>query len=96
MAGEDGADVRRARVGLVGVATFFDNVSYKAELDLADDTNTVSDLYFQFDWRRVGSTRVGNQNIEQNLAGYTSSLSQIFMERPLPRYPLFPYGAGPP
>jgi phosphate-selective porin OprO/OprP len=84
LAGEDGFEARRLRAGLAGVSTFFDNVSYKAELDFADDTNTLSDLYVQFDTSRLGSTRVGNQNISQNLSGYTSSLSQLFIERPLP------------
>jgi len=81
---ENGAELRRLRVGIAGLATFFDRVSYKFELDLTDGTNNFSDLYVQWDTRKHGSIRVGNQRVSQNLSAMTSSLSQLFMERPLP------------
>jgi phosphate-selective porin OprO/OprP len=81
---ENGGDLRRLRFGIAGLATFFDRVSYKFELDLTDGTNNFSDLYVQWDTRKHGSIRVGNQRVSQNLSAMTSSLSQLFMERPLP------------
>jgi len=81
---ENGGDLRRLRFGIAGLATFFDRVSYKLELDLTDGTNNFSDLYVQWDTRKHGSIRVGNQRVSQNLSAMTSSLSQMFMERPLP------------
>ena len=83
-ASEDGGDLRRLRVGIAGLATFFDRLSYKLELDLTDGTNNLSDLYVQWDFRKNSSIRVGNQRASQNLSAMTSSLSQLFMERPLP------------
>ena len=81
---ENGANLRRLRFGIAGLSTFFDRLSYKLELDLTDGTNNLSDLYVQWDTRRHGSIRVGNQRVSQNLSAMTSSLSQLFMERPLP------------
>ena len=59
-------------------------MSYKAELELVDGTNNFSDLYIQWDSQKRGSFRIGNQRVSQNLSAMTSSLSQLFMERPLP------------
>jgi phosphate-selective porin OprO/OprP len=81
---ENGGDLRRLRVGMAGLATFLDRVSYKLELDLSDGTNNISDLYVQWDTRKHGSFKLGNQRVSQNLSAMTSSLSQLFMERPLP------------
>jgi phosphate-selective porin OprO/OprP len=79
---QDGFDLRRLRVGLVGVLS--DTLSYKGELDLSDGTNNFSDLYLKWDSSRFGSFMIGNQRVAQNLSAMTSSLSVIFMERPLP------------
>lgn len=76
--------LRRLRVGIAGVTTFFDRLSYKLELDLTDGTNNFSDLYLQWDLPRSGTLRFGNQRVSQNLSAMTSSLSQLFMEQPLP------------
>lgn len=81
---ENGGDLRRLRVGVAGLATFWDQASYKFELDLTDGTNNFSDLYIQWDSQKHGSVRIGNQRVSQNLSAMTSSLSQLFMERPLP------------
>jgi len=81
---ENGADLRRLRVGIVGLSTFFDRLSYKFELDLTDGTNNFSDLYVQWDLPKQGAIRVGNQTVSQNLSAMTSSLSHLFMEEPLP------------
>jgi len=81
---ENGGDLRRLRFGIAGLATFSDRISYKAEFDLTDGTNNFSDLYLQWDSRKHGSIRVGNQRVSQGLSAMTSSLSQLFMERPLP------------
>ncbi len=80
----NGTELRRLRVGIAGLATFFDRLSYKLELDLTDGTNNFSDLYLQWDSLKHGSIRVGNQRVSQNLSAMTSSLSLLFMERPLP------------
>ena len=81
---ENGGDLRRLRVGMAGLATFFDSVSYKLELDLTDGTNNFSDIYVQWDMPKQGAIRVGNQTVSQNLSAMTSSLSHLFMEEPLP------------
>jgi phosphate-selective porin OprO/OprP len=81
---ENGGDLRRFRVGMAGLASFFDSVSYKIEVDLTDGTNNWSDLYVQWDLPRMGALRVGNQLVSQNLSAMTSSLSHLFMEEPLP------------
>ena len=81
---ENGGDLRRLRVGVAGLATFWGQVSYKLELDLTDGTNNFSDLYIQWDSQKHGSVRIGNQRVSQGLSAMTSSLSQLFMERPLP------------
>jgi phosphate-selective porin OprO/OprP len=81
---ENGGELRRLRVGIAGLATFFDSVSYKFELDLTDGTNNWSDIYVQWDLPKRGTLRVGNQTVSQNLSAMTSSLSHLFMEEPLP------------
>jgi phosphate-selective porin len=81
---ENGAELRRLRVGMAGLATFFDSVSYKLELDLTDGTSNLSDIYVQWDVPKRGTLRVGNQLVSQNLSAMTSSLSHLFMEEPLP------------
>ena len=81
---ENGGDLRRLRVGVAGLATFWDQASYKLELDLTDGTNNFSDLYIQWDSQKHGSVRIGNQRVSQGISAMTSSLSQLFMERPLP------------
>jgi len=81
---ENGGELRRLRLGIAGLATFSDRISYKAEFDLTDGTNNFSDLYVQWDSLKHGSITVGNQRVSQNLSAMTSSLSQLFMERPLP------------
>jgi phosphate-selective porin OprO/OprP len=80
--GEDGAEIRRFRVGVAGVLT--DRLSYKVELDLTDKTATVSDVYLKLDTPRIGSLTLGNQRVTQNLSAMTGTLSQLFLERPLP------------
>lgn len=79
---EDGFALRRARVGMVGVLT--DSLSYKGELDITDGTNNFSDLYLKWDTLKYGSFVAGNQRVAQNLSAMPGSLSQLFMERPLP------------
>jgi phosphate-selective porin OprO/OprP len=81
---ENGGELRRLRVGIAGLATFVDSVSYKFELDLTDSTNNLSDMYFQWDLPKRGALRVGNQTVSQNLSAMTSSLSHLFMEESLP------------
>jgi phosphate-selective porin OprO/OprP len=79
---EDGFQLRRARVGIVGVLT--DTLSYKGELDVTDGSNNFSDFYLKWDGSRVGSLTIGNQRVSQNLSAMTGALSLIFMEYPLP------------
>ena len=80
--GENGAEVRRLRLGVGGILT--DYLSYKVDLDLTDKTATVSDVYLKLDTSRRGALTVGNQRVTQNLSAMTGSLSLLFMERPLP------------
>ena len=80
--GENGAQIRRLRVGLAGVLS--DQLTYKGEVDLTDKTATLSDIYLKWDSPRIGSLTVGNQRVTQNLSAMTGSLSQLFMEFPLP------------
>lgn len=83
--GEDGFEFRRLRAGVVGVGLFNDKWSYKAELDLTDGDNNLSDFYIKRDLSRLdGSLTVGNQRVSQNLSAMTGALSLLFMERPLP------------
>lgn len=81
---ENDVDLRRLRVGVAGISPVHDRLSYKAEVDLTDGTNNLSDLYLQLDLINAGSFRFGNQRVSQNLSAMTGSLSQLFMERPLP------------
>ena len=80
--GENGAQIRRLRVGLAGVLS--DNLTYKGELDLTDKTTTLSDTYLKWDTPRAGSLTLGIQRVTQNLSAMTGGLSQLFMEFPLP------------
>jgi phosphate-selective porin OprO/OprP len=83
--GEDGFEIRRLRAGVVGVGLFNDKWSYKAELDLTDGDNNLSDFYLKRDLGRLdGSLTIGNQRVSQNLSAMTGALSLLFMERPLP------------
>ena len=79
---DDGFDIRRLRAGIIGVLR--DNLSYKAELDLTDGTNSLSDFYLRWESSRFGAFLIGNQRVAQNLSAMTGSLSLLFMERPLP------------
>ena len=80
--GEDGAQIRRLRVGMAGVLS--DQLTYKGEIDLTDKTANLSDFYLKWDSSRLGSLTVGNQRVTQNLSAMTGALSQLFMEFPLP------------
>jgi len=81
---QDGGEIRRFRVGLAGLNPWFENVSYKLEVDLSDGDSTISDAYLNFDFGDRGSLTVGNQDGSQSLSASTGSLSQLFMESPLP------------
>lgn len=80
--GENGVILRRFRVGLAGVLS--DRLSYKGSVDLRDKTATFSDFYLKADTLKPGSLTIGNQRVSQNLSAMTGSLSQLFMEFPLP------------
>lgn len=79
---DDGFNLRRLRAGMIGVLR--DNLSYKAELDLTDGFNSISDFYLRWESSRFGAFLIGNQKVAQNLSAMTGSLSLLFMERPLP------------
>jgi phosphate-selective porin OprO/OprP len=82
--GENGADLRRFRIGLAGVQPWWENISYKFELDLGSGSVDLSSMYVHFDFAARGALTVGNQDVTQNLSANTGSLSQLFMEAPLP------------
>lgn len=79
---EDEIELRRVRAGMVGVLS--DTVSYKAEFDLTDGSNSFSDFYLKWDSSRFGALTIGNQRVAQNLSAMTGAVSLLFMERPLP------------
>ena len=80
--GENGAELRRFRVGMAGVLS--DRLSYKGTFDLTDKSANLSDFYLKIDTSKLGSLTIGNQLVSQNLSAMTGSLSQLFMEFPLP------------
>lgn len=82
--GEDGAILRRFRVGFAGHVRIWPGWNYKLEFDLTDGENTLSDAYLSWRFKKWGTIRIGNQKVAQTLSGQTSSLSNPFMERPLP------------
>jgi phosphate-selective porin OprO/OprP len=79
---DDEFHLRRVRAGAVGVLS--DRLSYKAEFDLTDGSNSFSDFYLKWDTNLLGTLTVGNQRVAQNLSAMTGALSLLFMERPLP------------
>ena len=81
---QDGADLRRFRAGIAGVSALFDRLSYKLEFDLMDQTSTISSAYITADFGKNGTLTIGNQDGSQSLNASTGSLSQLFMEAPLP------------
>jgi phosphate-selective porin OprO/OprP len=82
--GESGPDLRRFRIGLAGVQPWWENISYKFELELSRGSVDLSSMYVNFDFAARGALTVGNQDVTQNLSANTGSLSQLFMEAPLP------------
>ena len=84
LAGDDGAELRRVRVGIAGLNPWFDNISYKLEFDLTDGSNSISNAYVAVDLGSRGVLTIGNQDGSPSLSARTGSLSQLFMESPLP------------
>jgi len=81
---DSGFTIRRFRVGLAGHVRPWPGWNYKIEFDLTDGENSLSDAYLSWRSDKWGTFRIGNQKVAQTLAGQTSSLSETFMERPLP------------
>jgi phosphate-selective porin OprO/OprP len=81
---ENGADVRALRLGIAGLNPWFENISYKLEFDLTDGSSSISSAYLAVDFGDRGGLTIGNQDGSQNLSSSTGSLSQLFMESPLP------------
>ena len=79
-----GFQVRRFRLGLAGRFIPWPNWNYKIEMDLTDGENTLADAYLSWHSHKWGTFRIGNQKVAQTLSGQTSSISNSFMERPLP------------
>lgn len=83
--GDSGLELRRLRVGMAGVNPRWEHISYKVELDLSDGSSSLSSAYLRFDLPQFpGSVTIGNQDVSQNLSAMTGSLSQLFLEAPLP------------
>jgi phosphate-selective porin OprO/OprP len=82
----DGNDLelRRFRLGLAGLNPWFESISYKVEFDYSDSSGNISDAYLAIDLGQRGSLTIGNQDGSQSLSASTGSLSQLFMESPLP------------
>ena len=81
---DDGAELRRFRVGVAGLNPWLENVSYKLEFDLTDGSSSISSAYLAVDLGARGVVTIGNQRGSQSLSASTGSLSQLFMESPLP------------
>jgi len=81
---DSGFDIRRFRLGIAGRFRFLPKWNYKLEVDLTDGENNLADFYVSRRSKRWGTLRIGNQKVAQTLSGQTSSLSNTFMERPLP------------
>jgi phosphate-selective porin OprO/OprP len=81
---DNGFTIRRFRLGLAGRVRFWPGWNYKLEFDLTDGENSLSDAYLSWRSEKWGTFRFGNQKVAQTLSGQTSSLSNTFMERPLP------------
>ncbi len=81
---QNGAELRRLRIGIAGLNPWFENLSYKMEFDLADGSSSISSVYLTADFGKRGMLTVGNQDGSQSLSASTGSLSQLFMEAPLP------------
>ena len=81
---DSGFDIRRFRLGVAGLFRFLPHWNYKFEIDLTDGENSLSDAYLYRRSKKWGTFRIGNQKVAQTLSGQTSSLSNTFMERPLP------------
>lgn len=81
--GENGVEIRRFRIGVVGWSPLFKRVSWKVEVDLTDRAATISDVYLNVDFGDRGTLVVGNQDGSQSLSSDTGSLSLLFMESPL-------------
>tara|TARA_R110000823_G_scaffold171736_9_gene304173 strand:- start:9210 stop:10394 length:1185 start_codon:yes stop_codon:yes gene_type:complete len=77
-------ELRRFRLGLIGLNPWFENLSYKVEIDLTDGSSTLSSAYVIASFGDNGSFTIGNQDGSQSLSASTGSLSQLFMEEPLP------------
>jgi phosphate-selective porin OprO/OprP len=84
LADESGLAIRRFRLGLAGHVKFWPGWNYKVEIDLVDSQNNLSDAYLSWHFEKLGTFRIGNQQVAQTLSGQTSSISIPFMERPLP------------
>jgi len=81
---DSGFDIRRFRLGIAGLFRSLPGWNYKLEVDLTDGENNLSDFYLSHRSEKWGTFRIGNQKVAQTLSGQTSSLSNTFMERPLP------------
>lgn len=82
--GDSGLDFRRVRAGFAGVNPRFPSLSYKVELDVTEGDVAFSNFYARFDSAIPGFLTLGKQDVSQNLSAMTGSLSQLFMEAPLP------------
>jgi phosphate-selective porin OprO/OprP len=81
---DSGFSVRRFRLGLAGRVKIWPGWNYKLEFDLTDRENSLSDAYLSWRSEKWGTFRIGNQKVAQTLSGQTSTLTETFMERPLP------------
>ena len=82
---DSGVELRRARLGVAGVNPWFEHMSFKLELNLVDLSDIdFSSAYIKFDRGELGSMTWGYQSVYQSLSSSTGSLSQLFMEDPLP------------
>jgi phosphate-selective porin OprO/OprP len=82
--GENGFEIRRFRLGLAGISPWAHWFSYKVEADFSNGSANLADAYVHAELRTHGGLTAGNQDVTQNLSAMTGSLSQIFMENPLP------------
>lgn len=76
---EDGAEIRRARLGVFG--DLAEELAYKFEMDFAGDKNAVADAYLEYDGASWGDWRLGHLKEPFSIEELTSSRFITFLER---------------
>lgn len=82
--GQNGMEIRQFRAGIAGVPPWWKSINYKVEVRYTKGDTSLGDAYVQHDFDNNGAIVLGNQESSQSLNASTGSLSELFMESPLP------------